>query len=280
MTAPDRRDSRDTRVARASYLDLVRSELTKILTTRLWWGLLIGMAIYTAVEAGVTAGFSGQDLGAGQPPMPGLDSSEGLLSVYAASTFSGAYLFALVLGVTGMTAEYRYETATPTFLVTPRRARVVVAKGVAHLVAGVGYGVAAGVVALLVGGTVVLIRGYDLGLGTPGLGRSLLLAVLAAAVWTLVGLGIGTLIVNQVAAVLVAVFLAFLVEPLLGLALGALDLDVVAKILPSSASAAMTSTYSPGLDLLPWWGGALVLAGYGVVFSAVGVALTVRRDIT
>lgn len=259
---------------------LVRSELTKIVSTRLWWGLLIGAAVYAALQAGVTAGFSGVDPGAGQPGLPGLDSDEAIRSIYATGAFSGAYIFALILGVTGMTAEYRYQTATPTFLATPRRARVVVAKAVAHLGVGIGYGVTALVAALVAGGAVILIRGYDLGLTTPGLWRAAGLAVLAVAVWTMLGLGVGTLIRNQVAAILIAVFLTFLVEPLLGLALNALDLDSVAKFLPSSASSAMTSPATTMGDLLPWWGGAIVLSAYGLLFAVIGVALSVRRDIT
>jgi ABC-2 type transport system permease protein len=264
----------------SSTTGLVRSELTKILSTRLWWGLLIGVVLYTVIQAGVTAGFAGVDPGAGQEASPGLDSPEALRGVYAFAAFSGAYIFALVLGVTGMTGEHRYQTVTPTFLATPRRARVVVAKAVAHLGVGIAYGVVAVVAAFLAGGTVVLIRGFDLGLGTPGLWRAVVLGVLAVAAWTLLGLGIGTLIRNQVAAILVAVAITFLVEPLLSVALGAADLDAIGKFLPSSASSAMTSPPSQFLDLLPWWGGALVLLGYAVLFAGLGVLLSVRRDVT
>lgn len=259
---------------------LVRSELTKILSTRLWWGLLIGVGLYTAVQSGVSAAFAGVDPGAGQPASPGLDTPEAVRGVYAGAAFTGAYIFALVVGVTGMTGEYRYETATPTFLATPRRTRVVVAKSLAHLVVGTGYGVVAVLVALLTGGLVVLLRGYGLGLGTPGLGRAVLLAVLAVALWTMLGLGIGTLIRNQVAALLVAVAVAFLVEPLISLGLYAADLDDVGKFLPSTASAAMTSPPSTYGELLPWWAGALVLAGYAVAAAALGIWLSVRRDVT
>ena len=259
---------------------LLRSELTKILTTRLWWGLLIGVAIYTALQAGATAALAGLDPGAGQPASPGLSDPATIRSVYAMSAFTGSYVFALVLGVTGMTGEYRYQTITPTFLATPRRARVVVGKAGANLVVGLAYGVVAFVVALVVGALVIAVRGNDLGLDTPGLWRAVLLAILAVALWTLLGLGIGTLIRNQVAAILVAVATAFIVEPLVGLALAATDLDEVAKYLPSSASSAMTSPASSLLDLLPWWAGALVLVGYAALFAGIGILLTTRRDIT
>ena len=259
---------------------LVRSEFSKILSTRLWWGLLIGVVIYAALQAGITAGFAGVDPGAGQPGLPPLDSDEAIRSIYATGAFTGAYVFALILGVTGMTAEYRYQTATPTFLATPRRARVVVAKALAHLGVGVGYGLVALLAALVAGGAVILIRGHGLGLTTPGLWRAAGLAVLAVAVWTMLGLGVGTLLRNQVAAILIAVAITFLVEPLLGLALNALDLDTIAKFLPSSASSAMTSPAATIGELLPWWGGAVVLTGYALLFAVIGVALSVRRDIT
>ena len=267
-------------MSRTPAADLLRSELVKVLTTRLWWGLLVGVAVYAAVSAGVTAGFAGVDPGAGQPAAPGLDSPDALRGVYAGSAFSGAYVFALVLGVTGMTGEFRYQTATPTFLATPRRSRVVLAKAAAHLAVGAAYGVCGVVLAFLVGGVVVAARGYDLGLGAPGLWRAVALAVLAVALWTLLGLGVGTLVRNQVAAILTAVGIAFLLEPLLALGLSALDLDVVGKLLPSSASSAMTSPPSLVTDLLPWWGGALVMIAYAVAFAGLGVAASVRRDVT
>jgi ABC-2 type transport system permease protein len=261
-------------------MGLVRSELTKILTTRLWWGLLIGVVLFAGLQAAASAAFAGVDAGAGQPTTPGLDSADSLRGVYAAAAFSGAYIFALVIGVTGMTGEYRYETATPTFLATPRRVRVVVAKSVAHLAVGLGYGLVAVVCAFAVGGLVVLARGHALGLGSSGLWRAVLLAVLAVALWTMLGIGIGTLIRNQVAALLVAVAVALLVEPLVSLGLYAADLDDVGKFLPSTASSAMTSPPSVLGELLPWWAGALVLGGYALAFAALGVWLSVRRDIT
>jgi ABC-2 type transport system permease protein len=259
---------------------LVRSELTKILSTRLWWGLLVGVAIYAVIQAAASAAFAGVDAGPGAPMSPGLDTAEALRGVYASSAFAAAYIFALVIGVTGMTGEYRYETATPTFLATPRRAWVVVAKGAAHLLVGLGYGLVATVCTFVAGGVVVLVRGHDLGLGTDGLWRAVALAVLAVALWTMVGIGIGTLIRNQIAALLVAVAVTFLVEPLVSLGLYAADLDAVGKWLPSTASTAMTSPPTAYGELLPWWGGALVLAGYALVFGAFGVWLTVRRDVT
>ena len=259
---------------------LVRSELRKIITTRLWWGLLLGALVYTLIQAAANAALAGSEPGAGQPATPGLDTAEAIRTVYASSPFQGAYIFAMILGITGMTGEYRYQTITPTFLATPKRARVVAGKMVAHLFVGIGYGIVAVLGALLVGGAIIAARGYDLGFGADRLWPSVALAALAVGLWTLLGIGIGTLIRNQVAAVLVAVFVTFLVEPLATFILAANDLDNVVKWLPTNASTALTSPGTSLLEYLPWWAGGLVLLGYAALLAGLGVRLSVRRDIT
>jgi ABC-type transport system involved in multi-copper enzyme maturation permease subunit len=259
---------------------LLRSELLKVLSTRLWWGLLLGAVLYAMVQAGVTAGFAGVDPGAGQQPSATLDHPEAIRGVYASAAFSGAYLFATILGITGMTGEQRYQTLTPTFLATPRRALVVAAKGVAHTAVGIGYGVAALLGTLLAGGVVIAARGFGLGYATPGLWRAAALGILAVGLWTLVGLGIGTLIRNQVAAVLVGIFLIFLLEPLVSFGLAALDLDAVGRWLPSNASAALTSPESTVVTYLDWWAGGLALLAYAAAFTGLGMLLNSRRDVT
>ena len=259
---------------------LVRSELRKITSTRLWWGLLVGAAVYAIVNAGANAALAGVAPGAGQPASAPLDTAEAIRTVYASSAFSGSYIFAMILGITGMTGEYRYQTITPTFLATPRRSRVVVGKMLAHLGVGITYGLVAVLGALVVGGAIIAARGYGLGYGADRLWSSVGLVVVAVGLWTLLGIGIGTLIRNQVAAVLVAVFVTFLVEPLATFVLASNDLDALVKWLPTNASAALTSPGSPLVDYLPWWAGGLVLLGYAALFAGLGIMLSARRDIT
>lgn len=259
---------------------LLRSEITKTFTTRLWWALLIGVVLMTGLQSVATAALAGVEAGAGQPASPPPDDPGTIRSVYAEAPFIGAYLFALVMGVTAMTGEYRYQTVTPTFLATPRRARVVAAKAVAQLGLGATYGVVAVLTALVGAGVVIVVRGYGLSYDTPGLWRAVVLAVLAVAMWTLLGLGLGTLIRNQVAAIVIALALGIIIEPIVGLILSAVDLDQLARLLPSAASSAMTSPAASAVDLLPWWGGALVMAAYATLFAGIGVLMSVRRDIT
>ena len=110
----------------------------------------------------------------------------------------------------------------------------------------------------------------------------MVLAAVACAVWAVFGLGLGTLIRNQIVALLTAVGFAVLAGPLLGLALNAAHAGAVAQYLPNQASAALVQGTTGGVEqtLLPWWGGALVLLAYGLVFAAAGVVVTTRRDVT
>ena len=265
---------------RASLLHLVRSELKKVTSTRLWWALLIAAVLLSVVQSVATAVIAGTDMGGGQPGMPGLESAETIRSVYPLAMFTGTYIFALVIGVTGMTGEYRYQTITPTFLVSPKRQRVVLAKIIAHAVIGLVYAVV-GMLAVFVGGGITMAaRGHGLGLDADRLWSTTGLAILAVAIWTVIGIGIGTLIRNQVAAIVLAVLITFLIEPLLTVLASALDMDWVAKWLPSNASSALMSPGDTMLDYLDWWAGGLVLLGYGVLFAAVGMVLSLRRDVS
>ena len=259
---------------------LLRAELKKISSTRLWWGLLLGAVVFSGIQSLANAVVAGMDAGAGQPTIPGLDSAEAIRSVYPMAMFSGTYIFALILGVTGMTGEYRYQTITTTFLVSPRRSRVVAAKILAHVVMGLVYGLVALLAVLVVGGATMTIRGHGLGYGADRLWPTMALAVVAVAIWAVVGIGVGTLVRNQVVAVLLAVLVTFLVEPLLTFALAAADLDAVVRWLPTNASTALMAPGDVLVDYLDWWAGGLVLLGYGLVLAALGLLLSVRRDIS
>lgn len=264
-----------------SMASLVAAELFKIRSTRLWWGLLVGALLFTAFGAGFTAAFAGVEgsAGPGGQALPSVESPVLLRSVYG-SGFSGAYIFALILGVTGMTGEYRYMTITPTFLGAPRRYPVVLAKLAAHLIAGLLYGVVCAVAAIVVGGVIIVaFKDGALGLTADGVPRAIGLSIVAVALWTLLGIGLGTLIKNQIAAILTGVLIAFLVEPLLGLLFSSLGWPV-GKFLPTSASNALLSGFSGGAAQLDWWAGGLVLTGYALLFSVIGVASSIRRDIT
>jgi ABC-2 type transport system permease protein len=261
---------------------LLRSELRKVFTTRMWWGLLLGLVLLWAALAILQGSLAGRSP-AGAPPTPGLDDPATLRGVYTAG-LGLAYVFALAFGVISMAGEYRQQTITATVLSSPRRSRVVAAKLAAVTLVGLGYGVAGVLAGLVAGVPVVLVRHASPHLTTDGVPRALVAAAVAVALWAVVGLGVGTLIRNQIVALLVAIGVAWLAEPLIAFILNAAGIGEVAKFLPSQATTALVSppTSNGGfdLDLLPWWGGALVLLAYAAISGGLGAALTLRRDIT
>ena len=103
---------------------LIRAELLKLRTTRMLY--LNALAALAFVPLSVANSIlSAGDPGAG----PALTTSEGLRNVMSAG--SSGSLVILMLGVLIMAGEFRHNTATSTFLISPDRGQVVRAKLVA-----------------------------------------------------------------------------------------------------------------------------------------------------
>ncbi len=254
------------------------AELVKVRTTRMWWGLLLGLAALVALQAAVTAAFAGQQSGPGGPTLPTLDSAEGLRTALSAG-FQSGYLMALVLGTIIGAVDFRHRTATQTFLATPHRGRVITAKLLASAAYGLVYAVVTQLLSVLVVLVVAAVRGISVDLGDSSVLRSLALGVPGILLWCVIGVSLGVLLRNQIAAVLVAVGFVFLIDPLAGLALRQLDVGSVDQYTLGSASTALVEGFT-GTPLLPWWAGGLVMLGYALVIAVAGWLLTVRRDVT
>ncbi|MCU1692237.1 MAG: hypothetical protein JWM64_1328 [Frankiales bacterium] len=248
---------------------LVRAELLKLSTVRLPVTLLLVTLLLATLSVCATVLTAGRD---GAP----LEKDDPQLFAVALSSASAGQTVLLVLGILVLTQEFRFGTATPSFLVTPKRERVLAAKLVAVALVGVLF--AAVSVLWTVGLTVVLmrVRGIEPDLDGP------LLEVLTGIVLVLVlygpiGIAVGALVRNQVAAVVGALAYLFVVEQLL-VAL----LPDVGRWLPGGASAAVLQLGDLATtrgDLLSPLGGALLLVAYAVGLSAVAARLTLRRDL-
>lgn len=247
---------------------LVRAEWTKLLTTRVWIGLLLGACVLSTAFAALFIAFAGS-ADSGIPPV----GSE-LFEQLAFATPANVTVLFLVLGVIGMTQEYRHRTATPTFLTTPRRWRVVVAKLVAYALAAVPFAL----VVLAVTTAVVVVyagaRGAAPSLSSDNLGV-LARSGLALVVYTVIGVGVGALVRNQVGAIVGALVYLFVVEAVIRQVPAT---SGAYRWLPGGALEAMTATFR-GPDLLTAWQGGLLLLGYGLAAALLGTVLAVRRDV-
>jgi ABC-2 type transport system permease protein len=174
-----------------------------------------------------------------------------------------------------MTGEFRHQTVTQTFLVTPDRGRVVAAKLVAYPLAGIALALATLAVTAAVATGWLVAKGITPSLLDARLGRVVGVALLGAGLCGLVGVGVGALIRNQVAALVGTLVWVLVVE---GLLMSLLNTPSLGKWLPSAAAAAAIT--SPGGAHLSRLGGTLLLAAYGLALALVGTRLVVRRDIT
>ena len=246
---------------------LLRAEWLKITSTRMLLGMLIGALAFTAL--GVVA----QIFSSGQPGAPALTDPAAVRGVYASA--GSAAIFVLVLGIIGMTTEYRHMTVTSTFLATPQRGRVMVAKMVVHALLGLLFAVVAFVLAVALA-TVLLPLKEHASIGTSVIWQIFGGALLAFAFYGVVGVALGALIRNQIAAILAALVWVLLVE-----ALVVAFLPKVGKFLPGGAANGVLQASSfTGEAYLPVWQSSLVLLGYGVLFAVIAARTTLRRDIT
>ncbi|GAA5196192.1 ABC transporter permease [Microbacterium jejuense] len=268
-----------------------RAETTKLFSTSIWWILAIVLFVYIAFTAGVLGFvFSLSATGGlpGEANAPALPEEVLPATLYSTATAVG-YVFPLLMGTLMVTAEFRHKTLTPTFLATPRRGRVLVAK----LAVGVALGVLLGVVGVLasVGVSAAILAGFgvDTQLTSPDMWAMLGRMLLAYVLWALIGIGVGALVRNQVGAIVgVLVFTQFL-EPIGRAAAAFVDgLSDVTRFLPGAASDALVgssvftiaATGTGTSDGLEWWAGALVLFGYAIVFVVLGHLVSWRRDIS
>lgn len=270
---------------RAGFGTALRVELRKTLSTRMWWILLLVMAAYVAVIAAFLAvAFSaGSSAGVPNGGQPSLDDPSTRLVLYTLA-MPLAYVFPVLAGTLSITTEYRYETLTYTFLAEPRRLVVLVAKLVVGTLIGVVFGVVAMAANVAAVAPVLAATGHDAGL-TGDVWEAVARCVLGMGLWAALGVGVGVVLRNQVAAMVVVIAFSQLVEPLVRFGLAAWEgTRPVSKFLPGAAGDAIAgaSIYTVGApsDLLSWWQGGLVLATYAAVLWALGSIATARHDVS
>lgn len=253
----------------------LKAEFLKIVYQRSTWWLLLGATLFSILNT-TSAVASIQSMGK-QLELPGLDTVQGLHDVYANSM--AAYIFALIIGIMLSTGEFRHNTAVATYLAQADRRKVLGSKLVVAVVAGLVVQLVSTIISILV--AYVYISRYphaDLQFGDYL--QFIWAAELSGAVLAVVGVALGTLIRNQTLAIVGALIWLLLVEGLL-----VAFYENIAKWLLTGAISSLldiqleTSYMSFGKNLLPAWGGTLLLLGYAAVFAVVGMLTTMRRDI-
>jgi ABC-2 type transport system permease protein len=275
-----------------SFLRAIGSEFQKVFTTRMWWLIAILLAAYVALMAGGLGAFFGwasanpdaaASAGGNTTLPPGLDLAP-LIYSFASSI---GYVFPVLLGALAVTGEFRHKTLTPTFLAEPHRTEVLSAKFLSQLVVGAGLGVVAFAVSVGAGAAALAGFGFDTGLDSSDIWALIGRGILAMALWGAIGVGLGVLVTNQVAAIVIVIAFTQFVEPVLRLAASLSDVTAnIGKFLPGAASDALVGASFYNIaslgssEMLEWWQGGLVLLGIAAVATVIGGATTWRRDVS
>jgi ABC-2 type transport system permease protein len=207
--------------------------------------------------------------------------------------YFGIEVLAPIIGVLCITSEYRQRTITTSLVLVPVRSRVLAAKVIASAIWGVLLALlslaAVAAVALpwnaALGGVTSQVTD-QIGAVVPGL-------VASAVLLCLFGLGFGTLVKNQVAAILLTIGGTLILEAIL-IALARAIFHYDLNWLPNAAGAALAGDIARGLGggggggggaanglrLLTWWQGGLVMLAWGLVPLTIGYFTTFRRDVT
>ncbi|GAA3016568.1 hypothetical protein [Actinokineospora globicatena] len=224
--------------------DLITAEFRKILTTKLWWALLIpalAMAFFvalgwSALATDVADGLANDSVFS-RFEVPIDEISWSVIALTRAINLSS--IFPMVFGALAISSELRHRTITTTFLTSPTRAAVLGAKAVTYVIWGLIYGVA---VALLVSaGTATGASSNYLPDGKQWF-LILLAGIIQIVLWTLVGVGVGALIGSTTGAVVILLVYSLIVGPVSELLLASTDVPNLAGVMLNGSANGLTGS--------------------------------------
>jgi len=251
-------------------IELVRAELLKVRSTRLWIGMAIGAVGLTGVSTILFLALANSANAQANGVHPIVTTQDLRTLVFQAS---GTLAFVLVLAATMATAEFRYGTASGTYLAVPSRMRVISAKSIAAAIVGLLYGVAAAAMTVLIAVIWLTADGRSIPVGGSVIG-AIGQEGLRCAYGAALAVGVGAALRSQLVSILGLLGWLFIVEPL-GVAL----LPRFAKFMPF---AGVGGAFGRGNEtaVLFGWAGSLALAVVWVASVwASAVSLERSRDV-
>ncbi len=243
---------------------LVASEYWKFRTTRSAIGFVVVVVALTGIGTASTVGSAKDAL---------LGTAE--FSRELLSTAILASLIVFLVGVFSVTSEWRHGTITRTFLVTPVRWRVILAKELWIALLAVALTALALAVVVVIAATWLAVDGspsLDLDSDTMRYGGRIFLV---SILWGMLGVGVGAVVQSQTFALVGSIIWILLVEALIGALFGLIDLESVSDYLPGSALSSFDGTEG-GLST---WAGGAVAATWVAALGLLGALRTARQDV-
>lgn len=259
---------------------LVRVELLKLRTTRAPYGLLAtaaGLVVFFALLGASRAG-NGTS---GFPPLATVTGQSTVTTVT-----SWTLLMTGLLGVITAAGEFRHGTATLTYVLTPSRGRVLIAKAIAVAMAGACFGLVSASLATTIGLSYTAADGDSILLGAGTIAAHIAGTMLAAALFGAIGAAVGSLVRSQLVGVIAILVWSMLIESLIGGLFTA-----VRPYLPYMAATTLAGVrlgagaFGPGRagpagGPLPFAASAALVAAVALALSYLAARVTVPRDVT
>ena len=235
---------------------LIRGELIKTVSTRTLLGYaLTGVALAIANVMIVTQASGELDTVS--------DKQEAI---------AGLPIIVLLFGLVGATGEYRHRTAAQAVLAAGQdRALLLLARAGAYALTGLAIGALMVAVALVLGLSLLPAHPGP-GLGAHDVALVAAGSLLAAALSAIMGVAVGAVVRNQVAGVVGALILAFVVSPLIAV----ID-ETAVEFTPFGAAFALAG--DPQAGTLSWGGDALLLLAWTLPLLLAAVVTERHRDL-
>lgn len=243
---------------------LIRIELMKLRTTPAAFVALALAFFLTCASVLTTILLAGQP---GTTPVGSVDNVSHVLAIGVVTSFS-----MLILGVMLSAGEDRHRTSLGTYLAEPRRGRVLVAKLVTAALTGALGGAAIFGLDLAIALPLYAARGVNhlpVDVASLWIGTTLL-----TACFGLLGVALGALTRNTVAAIIGALVWAAVIE----LAVLQPLFPSLAKWLPTGAAVSLTTATDHSALLAPPVA-ALVLVGWAALVAMLAARITLRREL-
>jgi len=269
---------------------LLRAELRKVLSTKLWWALLVP-AVLLSIIINVFGGLF-------TAAIPDDDGRLPLLLGSLAYALGLTGVFAACYGVVATAGEFRHRTITTTYLLGPRRGQVQLATMASCAAVGAVYGAVVALFGVLAG------LAGDAGTAFPG-GVELLavslIGMAVAALWSALGSALGVLVGNQVGGLVGILVYLLLGELLISGVLNNSDSGTLPRLTPylpgnagdvaiydipahvlggNEIAGSVVEALAGVTDPPPWWGALLVLVVWTAAVAATGWVVGGRRDVT
>ena len=256
---------------RASFGDALRSEFTKIKSTRsTYWTLLALVVVCVGIGALTCAGTASHPQGVSPTNFDATQQS-----------LAGLYVGQLVIAVLGaltITSEYSTGMIRTTLSVQPRRGVVFAAKALVFAAVTLVTGLIASFGSFFVGQAILSSHHLSATLGEPNVLRAVIGGALFLTACGMLAYGLGAILRHTAAAISAAIGLLFVLTVLVQF-LPHTWQNNVDKWMPALAGSQIWTTKATGgPDLFSAWPGFAVLAGYAAVAIIAGLVCFRTRD--